>query len=208
MAVPASPVVLREPSVRGTASRLQSAGTLQASPRLPRPRSFPLPSPPRPLPSAASSASFPSVRVLLQPSPAQSPARPFPAVAPLIINPPPPTLLPSQQVALSIAFNTASRLAWMHVVDFFGSLVYIADLLLGFHIGFLARWDGRATVVRGEHTPRAPSCCCPCARRGDAVGLTLMQGQWAKASRPLWPPGKSSGSAAAAHPPTCGTPAR
>ncbi|KAL4447949.1 hypothetical protein ABPG75_005168 [Micractinium tetrahymenae] len=49
-------------------------------------------------------------------------------------------------VPLSLAFNSARP--WMHGIDLAGSLVYFFDLLLGFHIGYLARWDGRVVVVQ------------------------------------------------------------
>ncbi|KAL4433441.1 hypothetical protein ABPG77_010294 [Micractinium sp. CCAP 211/92] len=53
-------------------------------------------------------------------------------------------------VSLSIAFNQVGGFGdgWLDVLDFMGSVVYFADILLGFHTGVVARWDTRAVVVR------------------------------------------------------------
>lgn len=68
-----------------------------------------------------------------------------------MVSPAPPagTRPPPLQVALSLAFNGKGSQVWLSVLDLLGNIVYFLDLLLGFHIGFLARWDGRVAVVTG-----------------------------------------------------------
>ena len=55
-------------------------------------------------------------------------------------------------VAFSLAFNTTQgfEAGWLGITDIIGSIIYMADLFMGFHMGVVASWEGRAVIVQGE----------------------------------------------------------
>ncbi|EFN56495.1 hypothetical protein CHLNCDRAFT_144089 [Chlorella variabilis] len=52
-------------------------------------------------------------------------------------------------VALSLAFNNNQGFdtSWLGIMDIIGSIIYVADLIMGFHIGVVAKWEGRAVTT-------------------------------------------------------------
>ncbi len=55
-------------------------------------------------------------------------------------------------VALSLAFNNTDSfsLGFLGVCDVIGNIVYVIDLILGFQMGVIAKWERRAIVVLGK----------------------------------------------------------
>ncbi|PRW57808.1 cyclic nucleotide-binding [Chlorella sorokiniana] len=58
-------------------------------------------------------------------------------------------------VALSVAFNdngmsmdAGAGTCWLTIADLVGSIIYLIDLWMGFQLGIIARWEGRAVVVQ------------------------------------------------------------
>ncbi|KAG7667543.1 hypothetical protein Ndes2526B_g07503 [Nannochloris sp. 'desiccata'] len=50
-------------------------------------------------------------------------------------------------VPLSLAFNDLSTVNAYWYLDFIGSVVYILDLLIEFHVGFIVRWDSSSVTI-------------------------------------------------------------
>lgn len=51
-------------------------------------------------------------------------------------------------VALSLAFNGNNLDNVYTILDIIGSFIYITDLLLQFHIGYVVRWDNESVTIR------------------------------------------------------------
>lgn len=67
--------------------------------------------------------------------------------------------------------------SWLADLDVIGSIIYLLDLWLGFQLGVVARWEGRAVVVQSErelHPSRKSACWrVPAGQRG---GTGLLEG--------------------------------
>lgn len=98
-----------------------------------------------------------------RPSPVNSTA-PALATAPVWSRPHPAILAPTGPlfpaaalcaafiVALSVGFNHSAgeQHSWLSGCDWFGSAVYILDIVVNFNTGIVVTWGSRAVVVRGE----------------------------------------------------------
>ena len=103
----------------------------------------------------------------------------------------PPPCRAAFMVALSLAFDDPGRptsVSWLNIVNLVGSILYVIDVGMGFHVGLIVRWDSRAFILRGERRPlrrppgRTRTRAVGCLRRRRRVrgtgGVCVCGGVW------------------------------
>lgn len=89
-----------------------------------------------------------------------------PALAPLL-PPPAATCCPNLRRRGCAGMNMGLGSLWLTICDVVGSAIYFLDLWMGFQLGIIARWEGRAVIVQSElhllhfdHGFHFITCCC------------------------------------------------